>query len=91
MTNPQQESEAIRFGFDDINDRTGRVTREIAICQINGWPISDDTKARLIAIESDAYALRVRQAALDGRAPPPRPEWLDPKPDDPGPEDPPPE
>ncbi len=82
MTNPEQEAESIRFGFADINDKSLRALREVAICQINGRDISGETKARLISIEEEAQALRVRKAALDGTDVPQRPVWLDLAPSD---------
>lgn len=78
MTNPAQESEAIRFGFDDVNDRSIRVLRELFVTQMNGHAFTDEQRARLIQIESEALALRRRRAVLDGRDPPERPAWMDP-------------
>lgn len=78
MTNPAQEAEAIRFGFDDITERSVRFLREVTIAQLNGHELTAEQRSRLIAIEEQAQDLRRRKAVLEGRDTPSRPAWLDP-------------
>jgi hypothetical protein len=80
MTNPLQEAESIRFAFDDVTVNSVRALREIIVAQANGWPAPPASLARLIALDDQAYGLRVRNAALNNTSPPVRPAYLDPAP-----------
>lgn len=73
-----REREEIRNGFDALTFDSARPLRECLIAQVNGYSVPAESIAKLIAIEEQAHALRCRNAVLNGRTPPDRPEWLDP-------------
>lgn len=74
--NPEQEREEIKDGLAAADGATVRALREVLLALSSEKTVPQSALDKLAAIETDARALRVRKAALEGRQPPSEPDIL---------------